>query len=116
MDCYEPLPPEGDALEITPRALQQLLSSRDVVLVDVRHAWEYQTVRLPGALLIPLYELPARLHELDPTRPIVAYCHHGVRSYDATVFLRNAGFPNVQSLRGGINRWSEEIDSSLPRY
>ena len=117
MGRFEPSPLEDDALEITPQALQrQLNSSRDVMLIDVRHAWEHRIVRLPGALLIPLHELPTRLDAFDAARSIVIYCHHGMRSYDATVFLRSAGFPKVQSLQGGIDQWSEDVDPSLPRY
>jgi rhodanese-related sulfurtransferase len=117
MDRLEPWPLEDDALEITPQALQQRLnSSGEVMLIDVRQAWEHQIVHLPGALLIPLHELPARLGALDPAGSIIIYCHHGIRSYDATVFLRSVGFAKVQSLQGGIDRWSEDVDPSLPRY
>jgi sulfur-carrier protein adenylyltransferase/sulfurtransferase len=99
VDRFESSPLDGEDCELTPRGLrQQLSSSRNVLLVDVRQGWEHRLVHLQGALLIPLHELPSRSGELDPARPIVVYCHYGIRSDDATVFLCSLGFPSVQSL------------------
>jgi len=109
--------PDNADDEMTPQDLRHHLArGREVLLVDVRQPWEYQLVHLDGARLIPLGELPAHVDELDRARPIVIYCHHGIRSFDAMVFLRSMGFPDVKSLQGGIDRWSVEIDPSLPRY
>jgi rhodanese-related sulfurtransferase len=109
--------PNHDDDEMTPQELRHhLAQGQAVLLVDVRQPWEYQLVHLDGARLIPLGELPAHAEELDPARPIVIYCHHGIRSFDAMLFLRSVGFPDVKSLQGGIDRWSAEIDPSLPRY
>jgi rhodanese-related sulfurtransferase len=109
--------PDNDDDEMTPQDLHHHLArGREVLLVDVRQPWEYQLVHLDGARLIPLGELPAHVDELDPGRPIVIYCHHGIRSFDAMYFLRSMGFPDVRSVQGGIDRWSVEIDPSLPRY
>jgi rhodanese-related sulfurtransferase len=117
MDRFQSSPADEANDELTPQELHQLLaSSSDILLLDVREAWEYHIVHLEEAKLIPLHDLPSRLHELDPHRPMAVYCHHGMRSYDATCFLRDAGFANVKSLTGGIDRWSAEIDPSLPRY
>jgi rhodanese-related sulfurtransferase len=103
--------------EMTPQELRHHLArGQAVLLVDVRQPWEYQLVHLDGARLIPLGELPAHVDELDPAGPIVIYCHHGIRSFDAMLFLRRVGFPDVKSLQGGIDRWSVEIDPSLLRY
>ena len=85
-------------------------------LLDVREVVEHQLVRLEGALLMPLGELIARQHELDPDREIVVYCHHGNRSGRATAYLRHNGFPHARNLRGGIEEWAVKIDPSLPRY
>jgi adenylyltransferase/sulfurtransferase len=85
-------------------------------LLDVREIVEHQLVRLEGALLMPLGELIARQHELDPDREIVVYCHHGNRSGRATAYLRHNGFPHARNLRGGIEEWAVKIDPSLPRY
>jgi adenylyltransferase/sulfurtransferase len=117
MDRCESLPSDPSEGEITPRELQRLLArSSDVVMLDVREEWEYSITHIEGARLIPLRELPFRLHELDPRSPLVVYCHHGMRSYDATCFLRNVGFSVVKNLAGGIDRWSVDIDATLPRY
>ena len=85
-------------------------------LLDVRETVEHQLVGLEGATLIPLGELIARQHELDPDREIVVYCHHGNRSGRATAYLRHNGFPHARNLRGGIEEWAVKIDPSLPRY
>ena len=65
---------------------------------------------------IPMADVPARVQELDPEQHIVVYCHHGVRSLSVTDWLRKQGYEKVQSLSGGINRWSHEIDPAVPRY
>jgi adenylyltransferase/sulfurtransferase len=85
-------------------------------LLDVREVVEHQLVHLEGAVLMPLGELIARQHELDPDREIVVYCHHGNRSGRATAYLRHNGFPHARNLRGGIEEWAVKIDPSLPRY
>lgn len=87
------------------------------VLLDVRFPHEHQYVALPGSLLIPLPELDERMDELEALRgrPVVVYCHHGVRSLDGTAFLRALGLEAV-SLRGGIDLYSLRVDPSLPRY
>jgi rhodanese-related sulfurtransferase len=61
--------------------------------------------------------VPARAHqELDPEAHLTVMCHHGQRSLNVTAWLRNQGFENVQSLRGGIDAWSAEVDPKVPRY
>ncbi|MEX2579377.1 MAG: rhodanese-like domain-containing protein [Verrucomicrobiales bacterium] len=114
------LPPE-DQYEIEAKALEALRSSDDapdIRLVDCREEEEFAVCRLEGAELVPLSrfgdEAAAKL--LDDDRPIVVYCHHGMRSMQATMFLRRKGCGKVWSLAGGIDRWSERIDPSVPRY
>lgn len=105
--------------EILPDELHRRLRAGErVYLLDVREEWEHQAAKLPGDLLIPLHELPARLDEVrpEPGQLVVAYCHHGVRSLSAAALLRNAGFAEARSLAGGIERWSEVVDASVPRY
>jgi rhodanese-related sulfurtransferase len=108
---------EETPIQIGPEELQRRLDTGDVVqLLDVREEWEHQIARLQGAELIPLGELPQRAGELDPEKPLVVYCHHGVRSYQAVVWLRNQGFPLAQNLAGGIDYWSQVIDPMVVRY
>lgn len=86
------------------------------VLIDVREPSEFKINQLPGAKLIPLGNIPERVHELDSADEIVVYCHFGGRSAKAADFLRKAGFKKVKNLVGGIDTWSQEIDPSCPRY
>jgi len=83
--------------------------------LDVRQPWEYDLAHLPGTILIPLGELSARLGELDPARPVAAYCHHGARSMQALRILHAAGFRDIAHLAGGINAYSQ-LDPTVPRY
>lgn len=102
---------------ITPRELHAALQSDSPPLViDVREPHEWEIVHLPGARLIPLATLPAHLHEFDRAQPIVVHCRSGARSAKATQLLKDAGFRNVRNLEGGILRWADEVDPSLPRY
>ncbi|MCA1829620.1 MAG: rhodanese-like domain-containing protein [Myxococcales bacterium] len=108
-----------ETIEIRPDELAEKLKRGDrVFLLDVRQEWEHQLARLPDQALIPLYELPGRLDEIEPDEGalVVAYCHHGVRSLSAAALLRQAGFHDAVSLAGGIDLWSRAIDPSVPRY
>lgn len=106
-----------DDLQIDVEELHAALrNGDDVQLLDVREIHEHAIARIDGSILIPLYELADRHRELDPARPTVVYCHHGVRSLHAALALRSRGFGEVRSLRGGIDRWSVKIDSAVPRY
>jgi rhodanese-related sulfurtransferase len=92
-------------------------AGEDFTLVDVREPWEFDVARIAGSKHIPMGDIPARFNqELDPESHIVVVCHHGVRSLNVTAWLRRQEFEKVQSLRGGIDRWSREIDSSVPLY
>ena len=102
---------------ITPRELKQRLDKGDKpFLLDVREPWEYQLAKIDGSELIPLGTLPRALAKLSRNADIVAYCHHGMRSADATGFLLQQGFTSVKNLVGGIDAWSVHIDSTVPRY
>jgi adenylyltransferase/sulfurtransferase len=86
------------------------------ILLDVREPHEYQIVQIPGAIQIPLSELPSRLHELDSADTYTIHCHKGERSLQAYRLMRKAGFGHMQVLSGGVDAWAERIDRSLPRY
>src|SRR4051812_8646053 len=88
----------------------------DVVVVDVREPWEVQTASLAGAKLIPMGDLPTRVQELDPDAHILVLCHHGVRSLRVTSWLREQGYAKTQSVRGGIDAWSKQVDPKVPTY
>lgn len=104
-------------IEIAPREVKELLARNNQVLfVDVREPWEYDTARIAGSVLIPLREIPANLARLENAGQVVFFCHHGMRSLDAAAWLRSQGVATAQSMTGGIERWSTEIDSSVPRY
>jgi rhodanese-related sulfurtransferase len=107
----------SDDLQIEPQALQERLT-RDTppLLIDVREPWEHEICRLEGSLLILLGELPLRYQKLLEAEEVVLYCHHGIRSLDAAVWLRNQGVEDAKSLAGGIERWACEVDPSIPRY
>jgi molybdopterin/thiamine biosynthesis adenylyltransferase/rhodanese-related sulfurtransferase len=94
---------------------QQLDAKKDVFILDVREPHEYQICNLNG-YLIPLGDLPKRVHELDSSREIVAHCRSGVRSGKAVTFLRQAGFKKVHNLTGGILAWADKIDPTMPKY
>ncbi len=107
---------EAEAWEVSARELEQARAGGDVVLLDVREPHEHAIARIEGARLVPLATLPARVAELDSAKPIVIYCHHGVRSKMALDFLRQAGFAKLKHLRGGIDAWSREVDPTVPLY
>jgi len=109
---------ESSSADIQPRELQSVLSgdaNAGPLLVDVREEWEWNVVRLPGALLLPLGRIEREATALDRGRDVVVYCHHGTRSAMAAEWLREQGF-RARSLAGGIDRWSREIDPTVRRY
>ena len=85
-------------------------------LVDVREPFEYEIARIDGAKLIPLGEIGERFGELQEEQPIIVHCHSGQRSAQAVRLLRQRGFTKVYNLEGGIDAWSDQIDSSVPKY
>lgn len=87
----------------------------EVTLVDVREPWEAEIASLPNAVLLPLGDLPARLEEIGDERPVVLYCHHGIRSAAALRILRDAG-RDARHLEGGIDAWSRAVDPTIVRY
>jgi adenylyltransferase/sulfurtransferase len=110
-------PAEASAEDLSPREAQDLLAREPkTVLLDVREPHEYEIVHLAGAKLIPLSELPLRLHELDTADPLIVHCHHGPRSHQAVQTLARFGFRKLWHLRGGIDAWAAEVDPNLPRY
>ena len=114
--------------EISPQAYAELRAGsvsqvpahtgpQALILLDVREPWEAQKASLPEAVLMPMGDVPSRAHaELDPDDHIVVFCHHGQRSLSVAMWLRAQGFDYAQSLSGGIDEWSRNIDPTVPRY
>ena len=88
------------------------------LLLDCRTPEEHATSRIAGAVLIPMQELPDRVGELAAHKaaPLIVHCHHGMRSLRVATWLRDQGFALAQSMRGGIDAWTDEIDQSVPKY
>lgn len=103
--------------EISPSDAAALVRLREARIIDVREPWEFATAHIAGSVAMPMGEVPARANqEFDPDERLVVVCHLGVRSMNVAVWLRNQGFEQVQSLRGGIDAWSTEVDPAVKRY
>jgi adenylyltransferase/sulfurtransferase len=103
--------------DIEVKQLDDILKSGESVrLIDVREPHELEIAHLKGAELIPLGQLAGRLSELDSAQEMVIFCKSGGRSARALELLVGAGFRKVKNLKGGINAWAREIDSSIPQY
>jgi len=104
--------------EITPEELKQKIDTgQEITILDVRESWEYDAAHIEGSKLIPMDQVPARINqEVDPDDHIVVICHHGIRSANVAAWMQQQGFERVQSLRGGIDRWSRTIDPKVPLY
>lgn len=102
-------------IEIEPSEVKSKLDKKeDLLFLDVRNNDETQIAKIKEAKNIPLNQLPQKISEI-PKKEIITHCHHGVRSLHAANFLAQKGF-SVKSMRGGIDAWSLEIDSSVRRY
>ncbi|MGI9072062.1 MAG: rhodanese-like domain-containing protein [Bryobacteraceae bacterium] len=107
-------------LELSPREVRSRLSRGDrLVFIDVREPEEFAVTRIAGAELVPMQSVPAeiqRLKRLADDACLVILCHHGVRSLQIVSWFRQQRLDNCFSLAGGIDRWSREIDPTVPRY
>jgi len=105
-------------LEISAQAYAALRAEgKAPLLLDCREPVEHEMARIEGAVLMPMGDVPARAHqELDPDEPVVVVCHHGQRSLHVTLWLRQQGYEQAQSLAGGIDEWSRSVDPAVPRY
>jgi len=96
----------ADFYGIQPAAAKQMMDTLDVFILDVREKSEYDASRIPGAVNIPIRELPKRMGEVPKGKPIIVYCGIGHRGAMALVFLRGQGY-NVKSILGGFKAWNE---------
>jgi adenylyltransferase/sulfurtransferase len=106
--------PDGVSVWDLKRALDN--PALGIEVIDVREPDEHRVAHIAGARLVPLSSLACRFSELDPEKPLYIHCKAGARSLKALQFLRNQGFKNVKSVRGGILAWAEKIDPSVPKY
>ena len=106
-------------MEVDVSSVHRMLQQEDdFLLLDCRERHEYEAASITGSVLIPMSELRERWNELAPhrSRLMVVHCHHGVRSLQVVQFLRSQGFQLSQSMAGGIDQWSLEVDPTVPRY
>jgi rhodanese-related sulfurtransferase len=107
----------ADIGEIGPAELKHRLARGDELhMLDVREPEEIAQAPFPGAIQIPMGDVPSRVSELDPDAEWVIVCHHGIRSAQVAMYLARMGFEQVANLRGGIDQWSLTVDPSIPRY
>ncbi len=103
--------------EIEPVTLKRRMVRGDrLCVLDVREPEEVACAPFPGALHVPMGDVPSRLSELDPDAEWVIVCHHGIRSAQVAMYLARMGFERVANLSGGIDQWSLMVDPSTPRY
>ncbi len=106
-----------DIQPITPLELKRRLDAGDdLVVLDVRERDELEICGLEGAVHIPMSELSVRITELDPDRPTVCVCHHGLRSANVATALMGLDFEELYNLMGGVDRWAQEVDPTMARY
>lgn len=102
-------------MEVGPVEAAKLVAEGRARLVDVRTREEFDAVHIDGSIPFSqdlMHELPG----WDRSQLVVFVCHHGVRSLDAAAYFAGHGMENVRSLKGGIDAWSCEVDTDLPRY
>jgi rhodanese-related sulfurtransferase len=104
--------------EIAPSAVKSRLEAGETLrLIDVREPAEYPFAKIEGAELIPMRSMPQVLQDLEESDGcLIVFCHHGVRSLSVVEWLRRQGVENCQSMSGGIDLWSRQIDPTVPRY
>ena len=103
--------------EVTPAEVKQRLDAGDdLLLVDVREPEEVVRAAITGAEVYPLSQAAGWIDSLPKDRPLVIFCHHGGRSAQVAGALAQRGHTNISNMTGGIDAWSQQIDSTIPRY
>ena len=107
-------------LETTPAEVKRRIETGEkIALIDVREPFEFQQARIAQAELIPMGYVPSAMQQLEAkadAATLIVYCHHGVRSLQVAHWLRQQGIEACQSMAGGIDQWSLEVDPAVPRY
>ena len=98
--------------------LRRTPPSDAILLLDCRTPDEHATAKIAGSLLMSMQEMPERVSEIAAwkDKPIIVHCHHGMRSLRVAKWLREQGFTLAQSMQGGIDAWSTDVDPTVPRY
>ena len=103
--------------EFTPlELLQEMEKRQDMMMLDVREPVEIQICHIENAMHVPMGQIPTKLEELPKNKDLVVFCHMGIRSRQVMNYLKKNGFSRVYNLKGGIDRWSIEVDSKIQRY
>jgi rhodanese-related sulfurtransferase len=103
--------------KVKPSDAKKLLEmNRDVRVIDSREEWEIRSGKLPNAEWLTPQLLNEILQSENKKKPILVYCHFGVKSLDMACRLAQSGFEKVYLLQGGIDAWSNDVDPTLPRY
>jgi len=103
-------------LEISPTEVAALMKEGKVTLIDVRTPGEYEIARIEGCRLVDEALAKEIVESWPKETPIITVCHHGVRSLNAAVYLRQQGLTQTRSMSGGIDLWSMSVDPAIPRY
>src|ERR1700690_2156017 len=113
-----PVPVTANPDEVTVQDMKKALDDPKlgIKVIDIREPDEYEIAHIEGVPLLPMSQLQQRFTELDPNQEYYLHCKVGTRSLQAVGFLKQQGFKYLKSVKGGINAWSEEIDSNVPRY
>ena len=102
--------------DLTPKEFKDYLEDDEVTLVDVREQWEFDICQIKGAILMPMGEIAKSYVNLNKESKIALYCHSGIRSMHVADFLSSQGFQSLVNLQGGIDAWTQDIDTTLERY
>lgn len=104
-------------MQIDAPALSRLMARDDrVTVLDIREPWERDLCAIDGSAFVPMDQLPSRLLELPKDQIVAVVCHHGMRSFHTTLWLRNNGFPRAVNLAGGIDAWAMTVQPEMRRY
>jgi rhodanese-related sulfurtransferase len=107
----------AEITEITPSELNERFGRGErPKILDVREPEEVALASFPGAINVPMGDIPSRLAEFDPDAEWIIVCHHGIRSANVAMYLAHQGFSKVANLIGGIDEWALRVDQSMPRY
>jgi rhodanese-related sulfurtransferase len=98
-------PAAGDAAVSPAEAARLIKHQKDLQLIDVRTQAEFADGHLAGARLIPVQEIAQRLAEIDKQKPVLLYCHTGLKSGKALTILQDHGYPQAKHLEGGLMAW-----------